>query len=75
MEHNKIIDNQLWASGFFLTEVIPDEIMDPDTSWDDFDKWIGEHIADPYNVYTSAEVWDMICELASYKLSTERYGL
>lgn len=75
MERNEALDAQLWASGFFLTEVIPDDVMAPDTDWDDFDTWIGEHIADPYNVYTSAEVWDMICELASYKLSTERHGL
>lgn len=69
------IEAQVWASGFFLTEFIPPEIMDCDTDWDDFDAWIGEHIADPFNVYTSAEVWDMICELAMYKHSTEKFGV
>jgi hypothetical protein len=75
MIRNEALDAQIWASGFFLTEVIPDNIMDPDTSWDDFDAWIGEHIADPFQMMSAGEVWDLIHHLASYKLSTERYGL
>jgi hypothetical protein len=75
MIRNEALDAQIWASGFFLTEVIPDDIMDPDTSWDAFDTWIEEHIAEPFQDMSPAEVWNLIWELGSYKLSTERYGL
>ena len=65
-----------WASGFFLTEYLPDDIMDTDTtSFDEFDIWIEEHISEPFQDMSPAEVWNLICELSNYKLSTERYGL
>lgn len=69
-----MIDHQIWASGFFLTEKLTPEIIN-DYSWDGFDAWIGERIADPFQEMSANEVWDLIHHLASYKLSTERYGL
>lgn len=70
MVMNKQLEMQLWASEFFLTERIPEHIMDPETSWDDFDIWIEEHIAEPFQDMAPSEIWDLIWELASYTRST-----
>ena len=67
---NDRLELQLWASEFFLTERIPEHIMDPDTSWDDFDAWIGDHIATPFENFNGSEVWDLIAELANYTYAT-----
>lgn len=67
---NDRLELQLWASEFFLTERIPEHIMDPDTPWDDFDAWIGDHIATPFENFTGSEVWDLIAELANYTYAT-----
>lgn len=68
-----LLDYQIWASGFYLTENIPPEVIDPDTSWDDFDAWIGEHLAYPFEEWDSGEVWELICDLANYTYVTMKF--
>tara|TARA_R110000772_G_scaffold2839_1_gene10329 strand:- start:38039 stop:38458 length:420 start_codon:yes stop_codon:yes gene_type:complete len=53
----------MWASGFYLTEHLPD---DYDT-WDDdiLDEWMIAHAWEPFEFWTLGDVWDQITTLAN----------